>query len=164
MAISLDEIDVRLLKELQQDADRPNVELARVVGLSPAATLHRVRRLKESAVIRGIRARLDTKEAGFPLAVYVMASLGSHDDRSHARFEDLVKKLPQVLVADWVTGETDVLMQVVARDVDELQKVLFALSSKGGAARVTTLLRMHELKPPSPLPLIPEAGSSARRR
>lgn len=164
MAIELDEIDVRLLKELQQDADRPNVELARVVGLSPAATLHRVRRLKESGVVRGIRARLDSQAAGFPLGVYVMASLGSHDDRAHLRFETLVKKLPQVLVADWVTGETDVMLQVVARDIDELQRVLFALSSKGGASRVTTLLRMQELKPPSPLPLTPAAGRSSRRR
>ena len=45
MAIALDEIDVRLLRELELDADRPNVELARIVGLSPAATLNRVRRL-----------------------------------------------------------------------------------------------------------------------
>ena len=44
MPISLDLIDVKLLEELQTDADRPNVELARIVGLSPAATLHRVRR------------------------------------------------------------------------------------------------------------------------
>jgi Lrp/AsnC family leucine-responsive transcriptional regulator len=160
----MDEIDVRLLRELQADADRPNVELARVVGLSPAATLHRVRRLKDSGLIRGIRARLNSKEAGFPLAVYVMASLGSHDDRTHKKFETLVKQLPQVLEADWVTGETDVLLQVVARDVDELQKVLFALSSKGGASRVTTLLRMQELKPSSPLPVTPAASSSARRR
>src|SRR4051794_6865079 len=59
MATSLDEIDVQLLVELQADADRTNVDLARLVGLSPAATLHRVRRLKESGVIRQVVARLD---------------------------------------------------------------------------------------------------------
>ena len=46
MATSLDEIDIQLLSALQEDADRTNVELARLTGLSPAATLHRVRRLK----------------------------------------------------------------------------------------------------------------------
>ena len=51
MAISLDSIDLKLLEELQIDADRPNVELARLVELSPAATLHRVRRLKESGIV-----------------------------------------------------------------------------------------------------------------
>ena len=60
--ISLDEIDVRLLKELQADADRPNVELARIVGLSPPATLNRVRRMKEAGVIRRIAARLGLRD------------------------------------------------------------------------------------------------------
>ncbi len=59
MALSLDSVDIRLLVELQADADRPNVELARLVGLSPAATLHRVRRLKEAGIVSGIVARLD---------------------------------------------------------------------------------------------------------
>ena len=68
MAVELDEIDVRLLTSLQADADRTNVELARLAGLSAAATLHRVRRLKESGVIRIISARLDPAAAGFPAA------------------------------------------------------------------------------------------------
>ena len=56
MAVKLDEVDIQLLNALQADADRTNVELARLVGLSPAATLHRVRYLKESGVIRIITA------------------------------------------------------------------------------------------------------------
>ena len=55
MATSLDEVDIQLLDALQANADRTNVELARLTGLSPAATLHRVRALKESGVIRIIR-------------------------------------------------------------------------------------------------------------
>ena len=67
MAVKLDDIDIELLTALQEDADRTNVELARLVGLSPAATLNRVKRLKESGVIRVIAARLDPAAAGFPL-------------------------------------------------------------------------------------------------
>ena len=63
MAVDLDEVDVRLLTALQEDADRTNVELARLTGLSPAATLHRVRALKESGVIRIIRAHVDPAAA-----------------------------------------------------------------------------------------------------
>jgi Lrp/AsnC family leucine-responsive transcriptional regulator len=69
MAVPLDDVDIRLLTALQGDADRTNVELARLAGLSPAATLHRVRRLKESGVIRVISARVDPAAAGFPLHV-----------------------------------------------------------------------------------------------
>jgi Lrp/AsnC family leucine-responsive transcriptional regulator len=154
MALSLDIIDVRLLNELQVDADRPNVELARLVGLSPAATLNRVRRLKESGVVRAIQARLDSAAAGFALQVYVLVTLGRHDEAANRRFQDEVVKLPQVIAADWVTGEVDAILMVVAHDVAELQRVLLRLSTRGGT-RLLTLLRLEELKPSSPLPLEP---------
>jgi Lrp/AsnC family leucine-responsive transcriptional regulator len=158
----LDDVDLRLLEELEKAADRPNVELARIVGLSPAATLKRVRRLKDEGVIRGIRARLDTNSLGFPLQVYVMCTLDQHDERANRRFENAVRKIPNVVTADWVTGETDALLQVVARDVAELQKVLMLLSSGAGASRIFTLLRLEELKGPSPLPRR-RAGAAATR-
>src|SRR5947207_379768 len=153
MAFQLDSIDIRLLEELQEDADRPNVELARIVGLSPAATLHRVRRLKESGIIHGIVARLDSGVAGFPLQVYVAVTLQRHDETAHRRFAEAVRAMPEVISADWVTGETDAMLMVVAREVAELQRVLVRLSTRGGAARVMTLLLLEELKPYSGLPL-----------
>lgn len=155
MAISLDLIDVKLLEELQSDADRPNVELARLVGLSPAATLHRVRRLKESGIVRGVVARLDAGEAGFPLQVYVSVTLQRHGQTGHRRFAETVQNMPEVISADWVTGETDAILMVVAREVAQLQRVLVRLASRGGATRATTLLRLEELKAASPLPLEP---------
>ncbi|MFI5933678.1 Lrp/AsnC family transcriptional regulator [Actinoplanes sp. NPDC051494] len=153
MAVQLDEIDVQLLNELQQDADRSNLDLARIVGLSPAATLNRVRRLKQSGVIRTICARLDPGQAGFPLQVYVSATLTRNGARSSKVFEQTVLSIPQVIAADWVAGEIDVMMLIVARDVAELQSVLMQLSLKGGAQRLTTLLRLQEIKPTSPLPI-----------
>ncbi len=124
-----------------------------MVGLSPAATLHRVRRLKESGIVRRVVAHVDPTAVGFPLQVYVAVALQRHDDASHKRFSDAVRTMPEVISADWVTGETDAMLIVVAREVAELQRVLVRLSTRGGAARVTTLLRLEELKPPSPLPL-----------
>ena len=133
MAQSLDEIDVLLLNELQLDADRPNVELARLAGLSPAATLNRVRRLKESGVIEGVHAKLDREKAGFGLCVYVSVTLGRHEEALERRFEEVVAELPQVTAAAWVAGETDALLTVNARDLAELQHVLSRLATKGGA-------------------------------
>src|SRR6202046_2881191 len=152
MPIKLDEIDIQLLVELQADADKTNVELARITGLSPAATLHRVRALKESGVIRIVRAHVDPALVGFPLQVFVMATLPRHDPRSGARFEAYVRSLPQVIGADSVAGETDYILSVVARDVAELAQVLAGLSGRGGE-RLVTYLRLAEGKPPSPVPL-----------
>ncbi len=159
--MDLDAIDLRLLTELERDADRPNVELARVAGLSPAATLQRVRRLKEGGVIQAITAQVDPEAAGFPLSVYITVTVGRHDDAAHRRLEAAVNSIPQVIRADWIAGETDALLEVVARTIEELQRVQLLLSSRGGAQRVTTLLRLEVLKPPSPLPY--EAELPARR-
>ena len=152
MAVELDEIDVRLLTALQADADCTNVELARLVGLSPAATLHRVRRLKESGVIRIISAQVDPVAAGFPLQVYVTASLSRHDARSTRIFDDQIRALPQIIA--------------VARDVADLQEVLASLATRGGQ-RLITYLRLAEVKPPSRLPVaatVPPPDQPPRRR
>ena len=154
MTVSLDNVDVQILAELQSDADRTNLELSRVIGLSPAATMNRVRRLKESGVVRTVAARLDPGAAGFPLQVYVMVTLARHDDAANRRFKEAVLELPQVIAADYVTGEVDAMLMVVARDVAELQRALNRLASRGGS-RLVTLLRLEELKPASPLPVQP---------
>ena len=166
MAVELDEVDIKLLTALQADADCTNVELARLVGLSPAATLHRVRWLKESGVIRIISAQLDPAAAGFPLQMYVTATLTRHDPRSSRIFDDQIRALPQIIAADNVAGETDYLLTVVARDVAELQQVLASLAARGGQ-RLVTYLRLAEIKPPSRLPLVPTTPADAslpRRR
>jgi Lrp/AsnC family transcriptional regulator, leucine-responsive regulatory protein len=134
-----------------------------MVGLSPAATLHRVRRLKESGVIRVITARLDPAAAGFPLQVYVAASLARHDPRATRAFEDQIRALPQITTADNVAGEMDYLLGVVARDVADLHQVLARLAARGGQ-RLVTYLRLEEVKPPSPLPLAPTPPVARRGR
>jgi DNA-binding Lrp family transcriptional regulator len=166
MAVELDEVDVKLLTALQADADCTNLELARLIGLSPAATLHRVRWLKESGVIRIISAQLDPAAAGFPLQLYVTANLARHDPRALRIFEDQILATPQIIAADNVAGEMDYLLTVVARDVAELQEVLAGLATRGGQ-RLVTYLRLAEVKPPSRLPLAPTTppqGRPPRRR
>jgi Lrp/AsnC family transcriptional regulator, leucine-responsive regulatory protein len=162
MAVPLDDVDIQLLTALQEDADRTNVELARLAGLSPAATLHRIRRLKETGVIRVIRAELDPALAGFPLQVYVTATLARHDPRSSRVFDDLIRSTPQIVAADNVAGEMDYVLTVVARDVSELQAVLAGLATRGGQ-RLVTYLRLEQVKPPSRLPLAPVQATASRR-
>jgi len=155
-----------LLTVLQEDADRTNVELARLTGLSAAATLHRVRRLKETGVIRVVSAQVDPAAAGFPLRVYITATLARHDPRSSHIFDDHIRATPQIITAEIVAGEMDYLLSAVARDVAELQAVLAGLATRGGQ-RLVTYLRLEEVKPPSRLPLAPTiatASTPPRRR
>jgi Lrp/AsnC family leucine-responsive transcriptional regulator len=163
MAVELDDVDIELLALLQSDADRTNIELARAVGLSPAATLHRVRRLKETGVIRKVVARLEPALIGLPLQVYVSVTMVRNDPAATRGFIETCRETPQIISADWVAGETDAMLHVVAADVAELQMVITRLTTRGGQ-RLTTLLRLEEIKPASPLPLPAAATPTARRR
>jgi Lrp/AsnC family transcriptional regulator, leucine-responsive regulatory protein len=98
---------------------------------------------------------------GFPLQVYVAATLARHDLRSARIFDDEIRALPQIIAADNVAGETDYLLSVVARDVSELQEVLASLATRGGS-RLVTYLRLAEVKPPSRLPLMPSTPDTER--
>lgn len=150
----LDEIDCTLLALLQEHGDLPNVELARRTGLSPAASSRRVRHLRDTGVIVGVHARVDADAVGVRLEAFVLVTLQQHTETTDKAFADAIAAMPSVVRADRVTGRDDVLMHVVTRDAVSLQQVLIQLS-RVGAARVTTLLRLDEVKRPSPWPIEP---------
>ena len=161
-SVDLDPLDCAIVDVLQQRGDVPNVELARAVGLSPAATLRRVARLRADGVITGVHARVDPERVGVGLQAFVLVVLEEHDEDSAARFAQAVTQMPQVLRADAVSGADDVLLHVAAAGTAELQEVLRALP-RIGARRATTMLRLGSVKEQSPLPLGPSAASAATR-
>ncbi|MBB2948548.1 Lrp/AsnC family leucine-responsive transcriptional regulator [Actinoplanes lutulentus] len=150
----LDDKDCVILDLLQQQGDLPNTDLARQVGLSPAATLRRVQRLRADGVITGVRALVDPEKTGHRIEAFVLVALAEHAEVADTRFAEALAGIPAVLRADAVTGPDDILLHVVAADTRELQAVLRTLP-RIGARRVTTLLRLEGLKPPAPIPVKP---------
>ena len=142
------------MTELQEQGDLPNVELARRVGLSPAATLRRVQGLRSDGCIRGSRAVIDHEKVGLRVEAFVLVTLAEHSERGDARFARALDALPNVLRADAIAGADDVLLHVVAADTRELQDVLRTLP-RIGARRVTTMLRLDTVKAPAPVPVRP---------
>ena len=132
----------------------PNAELARRLGLSPAATLRRVQRLRAEAVIEDIRAVVSTAQVGLPIEAFVLATLSAHGARAEADFAGALLTMPQVLRADSVTGTDDALLHVAAASPGELHRLLIAIKH-AGAGHVTTLLRLQTIKPPVPVPVRP---------
>ena len=124
-----------------------------------AGSAHRNR--QASAASKCWAQRNNPAAAGFPLQVFVTATLARHDPRSTRIFEDQVRALPQIVAADNVAGEMDYLLTVVARDVTDLQQVLASLAVRGGQ-RLVTHLKLAEVKPPTRLPLA-ETSKSAWR-
>ena len=153
MSISpLDSVDCAIVDALQQRGDVPNVDLARAVGLSPAATLRRVARLRADGVITGVHARVDPERVGTGLQAFVLVVLDEHDEDSAVRFAQAVAQMPQVVRADAVSGADDGLLHVAAAGTADLQEVLRALP-RIGARRATTMLRLGPVKEQSPTPV-----------
>jgi Lrp/AsnC family transcriptional regulator, leucine-responsive regulatory protein len=151
---ALDEIDCSLLAALQERGDTTNLELARAVGLSPAATSRRVQRLRADGVIEAIRAVVVPEQVGLGVEAYVLVTLAEHSPDADSRFAREVSAIPHVLRADSIAGAEDALVHVAVATPADLQRLLIALK-RAGASRATTMLRLQSIKPPAPVPARP---------
>ena len=150
----LDELDRKILNELQADARISNAELARRVDLSPPATLARIRRLEESGLIEGYTTRINRNHAGYDLLCFVSVSLQVHDTDQLYAFRSAIREIPRVLECHHVTGDYDYLLKVVAKNTADLEDFLVnQLTPAPGVARIHTSVVLSETKPPSPLTL-----------
>lgn len=148
----LDHFDCVIMAELQVRGDLPNVELARRLGLSPAATRRRVQQLRSDGRIEGIRAVINHEQIGLRVEAFVLVTLTEHSEAGDAQFARALDSLPNVLRADAVTGADDAQLHIAAVDTRDFQDVLRTLP-RIGARRVTTLLRQEAVKPPAPVPV-----------
>ena len=148
----LDDIDCAILAALQVRGDVPNLELARAVGLSPAATSRRVQRLRTEGVIEAIRAVVVPEQVGLSIEAYILVTLAEHSPQADARFARELATMPHVLRADVIAGDQDALLHVAARTPADLHRLVLALK-RAGAARATTMLRLQAIKPPAPIPV-----------
>ena len=87
--VKLDEIDLRILRDLQNNGRITNVELAQRAGISAPPCLRRVRALEESGYIRGYHAELDTEALGFEVTFFVLVGLDSQNEAVLTDFEEL---------------------------------------------------------------------------
>ena len=137
---NLDEIDRRLLGELQNEGRITNVELAHRVGLTAPPCLRRVRALEEDGVIRGYHAELDPSKLGFSITVFAMVSLKS--------------QAPEVREVHMLNGEIDFIIKIVSRDLQSFQEFLTSkLTPAPNVESVKTSLTIRTSKHEPGVPL-----------
>ena len=150
----LDDLDRRLLGELQDNARVSSAELARRLDLSGPGLQKRVRRLEEQGVIRGYVTLVSRQAVGLDLLCFVHVMLAHHRPNSVRQFPDRVKRLPEVLECHYLTGEVDYLLKVVVASHDHLERFLFdKLMKVKGVDRIRTSMVLKEIKASTSLPL-----------
>jgi Lrp/AsnC family transcriptional regulator, regulator of ectoine-degradation genes len=128
----IDCTDLQILSLLQGNGRLTNSRLALEVGLSESACFNRVRRLEQNRVIEGYHAVISQSAFGGFITVLVDVILESHKYQSHARFEQLVRSIPQIVECIAMTGSRDYLLRMVARDMEEYAAIMERLTEQHG--------------------------------
>ncbi|MGU3575799.1 Lrp/AsnC family transcriptional regulator [Brucellaceae bacterium C25G] len=143
----LDEIDWKILKELQDNGRITNVELAERVGISAPPCLRRVRKLEENGVINGYRAILNGEILGQDLVAFCSVGLHRQSDSDLKAFAEKSKLWPLVRRAWMISGESDFLLHCVAPDLNTFQTfVIEELTSTPNVDSVRTALTIRSVK------------------
>ncbi len=137
----LDEIDRKILAELQADGRMTNVELAKRVGISAPPCLRRVRTLEEQGFINGYHAQVDARNLGFEVQVFALVGLNSQAEADLSAFEARCREWPLVRECHMLNGEIDFILKCVAPDLSSFQSFLTEhLTSAPNVASVKTSL------------------------
>ena len=135
---TMDQIDKSILRHLQANARMSNAELAERVNLSPTPCLRRVKRLERSGVIGGYLAELDLKKVGLTISALVFVQLTINSTDNAAKFEAAIKSIRRVQECSVLTGSYDYLLQVVAMDLADYEKLI-----KGELANIPNIKNLE---------------------
>jgi Lrp/AsnC family leucine-responsive transcriptional regulator len=150
----MDRIDRKLVNLLQRDASRTNVDMAEDVGLSPSSCLRRLQRLRKSGVIDRVVAILNPAKAGRVIKAFVTVELKLHGEHHMRRFLDIACAEEAVSQAYAVTGETDVVLMLRLRDMEEFDELCDRLfRDQTNVARFFTTIVIRTAKEETAIPL-----------
>ncbi len=120
----LDSIDRKILELLQANSNITNAQLAQEIGLSPAPTLERVKKLEIQGVIKSYHAVVDMASVGLGVCTFVTVSLKGHNKDNIEKFIKAISKIPEVVECHHVTGQADFILKVVASDIPAYQNLM----------------------------------------
>ena len=150
----MDDMDRKILAELQRDARLTVTELAERVGLSLSPCHRRLRALERSGAISGYRAQLDADALGLGFEALVFVTMRSAVRDKLEAFEQAVRGIPSVLEAQRLFGTPDYLLRVVTRDLPAFQQLYDTrLATLPGIERLSSTIVMKRIVHDKPLPL-----------
>ncbi len=151
---NLDITDLRILRELQRDANLTNVELAAKISLSPSPTLARVKRLENEGVISSYVALVDAHALGLKVNVFVRVSLEKQEAKALEKFEQAVSHFDEVMEVYLMTGDEDYLLRIVVPDLQALEKfILENLTRIPGIKNIKSSFALKQVKYKTALPI-----------
>lgn len=122
--MKIDRTDKKILEILQKNAKITNAKLSQEIGLSPAPTLERVRKLEARGIISGYHAKLNMSKVGLGVSTFVMVSLKGHNKKNIDSFLDKIKDVENIVECHHITGSGDFILRIVAEDIESYQELM----------------------------------------
>lgn len=155
MTLELDAYDQKLLAHLQKDGKASIQELSDAAGLSTSPCWRRIKRMEQAGLIQGYVARLDPKQLGLHALAYVFVTLIDHQEVTIAAFSRLIEAERRIVECSSVTGGSDFILKVAARDPEDLEAFLMkGLLASGLVRESQTHFILRQTKNRSPWPLL----------
>lgn len=146
----LDEVNIQLLKELQQDPRLTMSELGRRVGMSAPAVTERVRRMEEAGIILGYRLDLHPAALGLPITIYIRIR---PSPGQLPKVAELARQIPEVVECHRITGEDCFILKAHIPAMDQLDRILDAFLIYGS----TTTSIVQSSPVPLRVPPLPDS-------
>ena len=153
MPARIDDLDRKILRELQQDASQSLDEIAKTVGSSKTPVWNRVRKMREAGVIGQQTVLLDAEALGFEACFFVLIRTSAHEAGWQDQFLRVLQSRPEVLEAHRLAGDIDYILKVQVRNARAYDEFYQALISEVQIYNVTALLSMEEIKSTTALPV-----------
>lgn len=145
--LKLDKIDRRILSDLQENGRTTNVDLANNAGISAPPCLRRVRALEDNGIITSYHAFLNAPRLGYGLTVFASVALENQSEVNLNKFIKQVNAWDNVRECHIMTGDTDFLLKIVARDWDDYQNFLTShLTATKNVSSVRSSLTVKTVK------------------
>ena len=149
----MDELDRKILTELQRRADTPLDALGQVVGLSRNACWRRIKAMEAAGVIHARVALLDAAKVGLPLTVFMQIRAAAHDADWLAKFARATRAMPQIQGVYRMTGDLDYLICARVADMADYDRLYQTLIARVPMGDVSASFVMEEVKHSTELPL-----------
>ena len=142
--MNLDETDSRIIRALTSNGRASVSELSELVNLSQTPVARRIRNLEKEGVISGYSAIIDERKLGFTFSVFVSVRLEKQIDDRLEVFETTIRSMPEVVDCWLMTGNSDYLLRVVTRDIEEFEKFLLGdLTRIDGVATIESSIPLR---------------------
>ena len=151
---NLDQIDLKILKILQENAKITNLQLSAEIGLSPAPTLERVKKLETAKLIKGYYTQVNEEALGIGIKAIIQITLTRQLENAISNFKKEINKIPEIMECYQVTGNADYILIALLKDIRDFENLISQrLSKVEEIGQMQTMVILSKVKDSKLLPL-----------